>query len=157
MENNSFFSKMLRNYFSFSGRLNRKPYICRSVAVTFFSVALAFLLFFAFAGFPPSRQYKHPEFVWIHVTLLLLIMVLTIWIGFSLGVRRCHDVEKSGWWLLLGMVPYINIAWGLYLIFKRGTIGPNRYGEDLIRNDYDKIEDIADSLKEQHEKNFERK
>jgi len=157
MENNSFFSKVLRDYFSFSGRLNRKPYICRSIAATFISITLAFLLFFAFAGFPPSRQYKHPEFVWIHVTLLLLIMVLTIWIGFSLGVRRCHDVEKSGWWLLLGMVPYINIAWGLYLIFKRGTIGSNRYGDDPIRNDYDKIEDIADSLKEQHEKNFERK
>ena len=157
MENNSFFSKVLKDYFAFSGRLNRKPYICRSIAVTFFSIALAFLLFFAFAGFPPSRQYKHPEFVWIHVTLLLLIMVLTIWVGFSLGVRRCHDVEKTGWWLLLGMVPYINIAWGLYLIFKRGTIGPNRYGDDPIRNDYDKIEDIADNLKEQHDKNFERR
>lgn len=157
MENNSFFSKVLKDYFAFSGRLNRKPYICRSIAVTFFSIALAFLLFFAFAGFPPSRQYKHPEFVWIHVTLLLLIMVLTIWIGFSLGVRRCHDVEKSGWWLLLGMVPYINIVWGLYLIFKRGTVGPNRYGDDPIRNDYDKIEDIADNLKEQHDKNFERR
>lgn len=157
MENNSFFSKVLKDYFAFSGRLNRKLYICRSIAVTFFSIALAFLLFFAFAGFPPSRQYKHPEFVWIHVTLLLLIMVLTIWIGFSLGVRRCHDVEKSGWWLLLGMVPYINIAWGLYLIFKRGTVGPNRYGDDPIRNDYDKIEDIADNLKEQHDKNFERR
>ena len=157
MKNNSFFGIVLRDYFSFNGRLNRKPYICRSIAATFVSIALAFLLFFIFAGFPLSRQYKYPEYVWLHVTLFILIFVLTIWIGFSLGVRRCHDVEKSGWWLLLGLIPYINVAWGLYLIFKRGTIGQNKYGDDPIRNDYDRIEDIADNLKEQHEKNFERK
>ena len=157
MKNNSFFGIVLRDYFSFNGRLNRKPYICRSIAATFVSIALAFLLFFIFAGFPPSRQYKYPEYVWLHVALFILIFVLTIWIGFSLGVRRCHDVEKSGWWLLLGLIPYINVAWGLYLIFKRGTIGQNKYGDDPIRNDYDRIEDIADNLKEQHEKNFERK
>ena len=157
MENNSFFSTLLKDYFSFSGRLNRKPYICRSIAVTFISIALAFLLFFVFAGFPLARQYKYPEYVWLHVTLFILIFLLTVWSGFSLGVRRCHDVEKSGWWLLLGLVPYINVAWGLYLIFKRGTIGQNKYGDDPIRNDYDRIEDIADNLKEQHEKNFERK
>ena len=157
MKNNSFFGIVLRDYFSFNGRLNRKPYICRSIAATFVSIALAFLLFFIFAGFPPSRQYKYPEYVWIHVALFILIFVLTIWVGFSLGVRRCHDVEKSGWWLLLGLIPYINVAWGLYLIFKRGTIGQNKYGDDPIRNDYDRIEDIADNLKEQHEKNFERK
>ena len=157
MENKSFFGAVFRNYFSCSVRLNRKPYICRGIAVTFVSTALAFLLFFIFAGFPPSRQYKYPEYIWLHVTLFILIFVLTIWIGFSLGVRRCHDVEKSGWWLLLGLIPYINVAWGLYLIFKRGTIGQNKYGDDPIRNDYDRIEDIADNLKEQHEKNFERK
>ena len=157
MENKSFFGTVFRDYFSCSGRLNRKPYICRGIAVTFVSTALAFLLFFAFAGFPPSRQYKYPEYVWLHVALFILIFVLTIWVGFSLGVRRCHDVEKSGWWLLLGLIPYINVAWGLYLIFKRGTIGQNKYGDDPIRNDYDRIEDIADNLKEQHEKNFERK
>ena len=156
MKNNSFFGIVLRDYFSFNGRLNRKPYICRGIAATFISIALAFLLFFIFTGFPPSRQYKYPEYVWLHVTLFILIFVLTIWVGFSLGVRRCHDMDKSGWWLLLGLIPYINVAWGLYLIFKRGTIGQNKYGDDPIRNDFDRIEDIADKLKEQHEKKFER-
>ena len=46
MENKSFFGAVFRNYFSCSGRLNRKPYICRGIAVTFVSTALAFLLFF---------------------------------------------------------------------------------------------------------------
>lgn len=156
MKNNSFFGIVLRDYFSFNGRLNRKPYICRGITATFISIALAFLLFFIFTDFPPSRQYKYPEYVWLHVTLFILIFVLTIWVGFSLGVRRCHDMDKSGWWLLLGLIPYINVAWGLYLIFKRGTIGQNKYGDDPIRNDFDRIEDIADKLKEQHEKKFER-
>jgi hypothetical protein len=55
------------------------------------------------------------------------------------------------------MVPYINIAWGLYLLCKRGTIGQNKYGDDSIRNDFNRNKDIADNLKEQHKKNFERK
>ena len=36
------------------------------------------------------------------------------------------------------------------MICKRGTVGPNRYGPDPIRDDYEKIEDIADTLREQH-------
>lgn len=49
----------------------------------------------------------------------------------ALGVRRLHDVDKSGWWLLLeftviGLIP-------LFIWFcTRGTLGPNRFGEDPL-------------------------
>jgi uncharacterized membrane protein YhaH (DUF805 family) len=39
------------------------------------------------------------------------------------GVRRMHDINKSGWWLL---VPLYNI----YLLAKNGDVGSNRFGED---------------------------
>ena len=156
MENNGFFGCLLRKYFSCSGRLNRKPYIYRTIAVTFVSLALAMFLFYFFAGFQPGN-YKRPDYKWVHFGLLVMIMVITIWSGFSLGIRRCHDVDKSGWWLLLGVLPYINVAWGLYLICKRGTIGRNCYGDDPIQNDYDRIEDIAPDLKQQHDNFFNRK
>jgi uncharacterized membrane protein YhaH (DUF805 family) len=41
----------------------------------------------------------------------------------SAGVRRMHDINKSGWWLL---VPFYNI----YLLAKNGDVGSNRFGED---------------------------
>ena len=152
MEKRGFFGKIAQNYFTFSGRLNRKPFLFRSIAATVIPVLLAIALFFVFAGgFRPNMEYQHKDLMWLHVFLHSLLIILAIVSGFSLGVRRCHDLDKGGWWLLLGMVPYINVAWGLYLICKRGTVGKNSYGDDPIRDDFDKIEDIQDQLRQRQE------
>ena len=151
MHQSGFFSYLYRTFFSFSGRLNRKPFILRSLAVVIGAVALAFVLFYVFGGsLRPGQEYQHRDLLWLHVFLHSMLIILAIIIGFSLGVRRCHDLDKSGWWLLLGLVPYICVFWELYLICKRGTIGPNRYGDDPIHDDFEKIEDIAETLREQH-------
>ena len=153
MGQSGFFSQLYGKFFTFSGRLNRKPYILRSLAATLLPVILAIVLFFVFAGgFKTGQDYLHRDLLWLHVIFHSLLIILAIVAGFSLGVRRCHDLDKSGWWLLLGVIPYINVAWGLYLICKRGTVGSNRYGADPIRDDYEKMEDIADNLREQHGK-----
>ena len=151
MKQSGFFSRLFKNYFSLRGRLNRKPFILRSLAVVFGAVALAFVLFYVFGGsLRPGQEYLHKDLLWLHVFLHSMLIILAIIIGFSLGVRRCHDLDKSGWWLLLGLVPYICVFWELYLLCKRGTIGPNRYGDDPIHDDFEKIEDIAETLREQH-------
>ena len=152
MRSSELFHQLYLKYFSFSGRLNRKPYILRSMAATFLPVTLAIVLFYVFAGgFKTGLDYLHRDLLWLHVVLHSLLIILAIVVGFSLGVRRCHDLDKSGWWLLLGIMPYINIAWGLYMICRRGTVGPNRYGNDPVCDDFDKIEDIAEDLREQRE------
>ena len=151
MKQSGFFSRLFKNYFSLRGRLNRKPFILRSLAVVFSAVALALVLFYVFGGsLRPGQEYQHRDLLWLHVFLHSMLIILAIIIGFSLGVRRCHDLDKSGWWLLLGLIPYICVFWELYLICKRGTIGPNRYGDDPIHDDFEKIEDIAETLREQH-------
>jgi uncharacterized membrane protein YhaH (DUF805 family) len=45
-------------------------------------------------------------------------------------VRRLHDTDRSGWWVLFGIIPLI--GWIVLLIFlcQRGTDGPNRFGSD---------------------------
>lgn len=43
-------------------------------------------------------------------------------------ILRCHDLNKSGWLLLLMFIPIVNIVFFLYLIFKKGTDGYNDYG-----------------------------
>lgn len=138
----------VKNYFSFNGRLNRKPFLLRSVAAILIPLLLMFAMFFAFAGgLRPGMEYQHKDLMWLHVVLHCLLLVLAIVSGLSLGIRRCHDLDKTGWWLLLGMIPYINMAWGLYLMCKRGTIGENRYGEDSVQDDYISIEEIKNGLK----------
>jgi len=51
--------------------------------------------------------------------------------AFALFVRRLHDQDRTGWWVL--MLPPL-IAYNLYrsiqVMFLSGTIGPNRYGPD---------------------------
>lgn len=47
----------------------------------------------------------------------------------AVGVRRLHDTDRSGWWILLGIIPLVNIA--LIVLFALdGTPGPNQYGPD---------------------------
>ena len=47
----------------------------------------------------------------------------------SVTVRRLHDVDKSGWFILLGLIPLVGF-YLLYLYCQPGTAGPNRFGPD---------------------------
>ena len=48
----------------------------------------------------------------------------------AVSVRRLHDINRSGWWLLLYFV--LVIGWIVLLVWaiKRGDVGPNKYGPD---------------------------
>ena len=50
----------------------------------------------------------------------------------AVSVRRLHDTDRSGWWLLLWLVPVI--GWIVLLVFyvSRGTAGVNRFGPDPL-------------------------
>ena len=44
-------------------------------------------------------------------------------------IKRFHDRDKSGWWVLIGLIPIIGSIWLLIeLGFLKGTPGPNRFG-----------------------------
>ena len=62
-----------------------------------------------------------------------IVGVLAFWISLAVGVKRWHDRNKSGWWMLIILVPVIGSLW--YLIecgFLKGTTGPNTYGPDPL-------------------------
>jgi uncharacterized membrane protein YhaH (DUF805 family) len=52
--------------------------------------------------------------------------------GLAVTVRRLHDLDRSGWWLLLGFIPLIGAIVLIVWFCKRGTIGPNRFGPDPL-------------------------
>jgi uncharacterized membrane protein YhaH (DUF805 family) len=58
------------------------------------------------------------------VSLVLLVPNLAV------AVRRLHDVGRSGWWLLIVLVPLIGIVVLLIWYLSRGEDGPNRFGTD---------------------------
>ena len=47
-------------------------------------------------------------------------------------IKRFHDRDKSGWWVLIGLIPIIGAIWLLIeLGFLKGTPGPNRFGSPV--------------------------
>lgn len=65
----------------------------------------------------------------------VLPSAVIIWPGIAVSVRRWHDIDVSGWWALIGLVPYVR--WIILLVFNgfgRGTMGRNRFGPDPIRD-----------------------
>lgn len=58
------------------------------------------------------------------VSLLLLVPNLAV------AVRRLHDVGRSGWWLLIALVPLLGILVLLIWALRPGEDGPNRFGTD---------------------------
>ncbi len=50
----------------------------------------------------------------------------------GVGVRRLHDLDKSGWWLLLCLIPIIGFLVLLFWFIQQGTRGQNRFGADPV-------------------------
>lgn len=106
-----------------SGRLNRQAFIYRTLFVTlFFSVISGILTIISTLtiGFP------------FYVIQLVLAIINTV-CGFTLSIRRLHDMDRCGLWALFLWVPLLNLILSVFLLFKRGTDGPNSYGQDLLQ------------------------
>ncbi|RZA00600.1 MAG: DUF805 domain-containing protein [Moraxellaceae bacterium] len=60
-----------------------------------------------------------------------------------LGVRRLHDLNKTGWLTLLWLVPLINIIFLLYLMAAKGSVGANDYGLPRANKGWEKVAGIV--------------
>ena len=112
----------------FEGRINRKPYIIRSV-VLWVVIATIYMVIHA---------YKGPDGMGIANLLTLPLFIVAV----SLTVRRLHDLNFSGWWALLLIVfsasliiQYIVFAMLVVLFIMKGTIGNNLYGKDPLESE----------------------
>ena len=63
------------------------------------------------------------------LALIGIFVVLSFIPIVALRVRRLHDIGKSGWWIFLGLVPYIG-GFILFIFSVMGSDGENEYGPD---------------------------
>lgn len=61
-----------------------------------------------------------------------VVSLATFLPSIAVGVRRMHDLDRSGWWLLLYLVPVIGWIVLIYWQCSKGTEGPNRFGADPL-------------------------
>lgn len=65
--------------------------------------------------------------------LQLLWSIPVVWIMLAAQVKRWHDLNKSGWMILIGLIPILGILIALaFLGFVKGTSGSNNYGNDPL-------------------------
>lgn len=64
------------------------------------------------------------------VTVVFAIIAFVIWlIGISLSVRRWHDLNRSGWWMFVNIIPVFGWIYSLIMLgFMPGDQGSNNYG-----------------------------
>lgn len=105
------------------GRFSRYSYFGWNALLTL--LMLAFVIIGVLLS--PDFQVDHS----ISLISWLVIIVgycVCIYLIFIVIIRRLHDLDKSGWLSLLSFVPLANVGLSFYLIFFKGTEGPNRFG-----------------------------
>lgn len=110
--------------FSFSGRLGRIRFVAYGVMVS-----LLFLILTGFVGallVPIGISYAF--------AVNILFFGFCAIYGFSLYVRRLHDLGHSGWWSILILLPIVNCGLALYLLFFPGNAGENHHGPKVRNN-----------------------
>lgn len=133
-----------KRYFDFSGRSRRKEYwsfvlLTVIVYVVFMALMLGGGLDLSAMSNPAAGgQMPSPGALFYVGAGLLGIWALASFIpNIAVVIRRLHDRDMSGWWLLgyfvAAMIPLLNIVAGiamLVLMCLEGTKGPNRFGPD---------------------------
>ncbi len=64
--------------------------------------------------------------------LVNLLSIITALLLITVCIRRLHDRNMSGWWYLVLLVPFANLAIAFIIGFLPGTPGPNRFGPDPL-------------------------
>lgn len=101
--------------------------IPRSTFWKFYAVVYGLL---ALLGFLSEAQ-SVPASVTTILSLLLLPVVL---MGIIVQIKRWHDRDKSGWWVLINFIPILGGLWSLIECgFLKGTPGENRFGRDPLQ------------------------
>ena len=116
----NWYLKVLKQYADFSGRARRQEYwmfTLFNMIFGFIAIILDNLLGIAMesVGYGPLYGIY---------TLALVIP------GLAVAVRRLHDVGKSGWMLLIALIPLVGAIWILVLFFTDSQKESNKWGQN---------------------------
>lgn len=109
-------------FYKATGRIGRLRYLAYSVALSFvLIVPIGILSAILLPSFNDSSGVAM-------IILGTLVAIAGAYINIAPAKRRFNDLNRSGWWAILLLIPYLNIIPWLYLVFARGNDGVNDYG-----------------------------
>lgn len=107
---------LVQMYFGLQGRITRADYWFAGVFVLLVLGLVATALL-RIAGLSPEKAEG-------------VVNLLVAWPAIAVSAKRWHDRDRSGWWVLVNMLPVVGWLWGLIDNgFMRGSPLRNRYGE----------------------------
>ena len=108
----------LNKYATFSGRAQRSEYWYFFLFMMIVNIVTSIL---------DSAILEDLPIFSLLATLALLVPSI------SVSVRRLHDTDRSGWWLLLGFIPVVGVIALIVFFCQRGTVGSNQFGSNLLQ------------------------
>jgi len=114
----NWFLAAVKKYAVFSGRSRRREYWF--FALFYFLISIGLVIIDMFAGTLSAEAG-----VGLFSGLFGLAMIIP---SLAVGVRRLHDIGKSGWWLLIGLVPIIGAIVLIVFAFMDSQPGTNAWG-----------------------------
>ena len=110
----NWYIEVLKKYAVFTGRAHRTEYWMFFLINIIIAIAIGLI-----EGFVGS-----PGVVGMIYGLAVLLP------GIAVGVRRLHDTDRSGWWLLIGLIPIIGVIVLIVFFVQDSTPGPNQFGSN---------------------------
>ena len=116
----NWYLKCLKQYADFSGRARRKEYWMFTLFNIIFAI-VAMIIDNVVGTASPELGYG----------VFYGLYALAVFIpGLAVAVRRLHDVGKSGWMILIALIPLIGAIWLLVLMVTDSNPGENQYGQN---------------------------
>ena len=115
----------LKKYFIIKGRASRSEY---------WFLQLLFTPFAFYVGYwsdPVSTGTMDPPQLYILSTIIVIFLFIP---AITSQIRRFHDRDKSGWFILINFIPIVGWIIALVMLLDRGTPGKNRFGEYPLKS-----------------------
>jgi uncharacterized membrane protein YhaH (DUF805 family) len=110
----NWYTAVIKNYAGFTGRARRTEYWMFTLISVIISIVLDVISYALKMGTLLGGLYG----------LAVLIPTLAV------GVRRLHDTDRSGWWLLIGLIPLVGAIILIVFFATEGNRGENQHGPD---------------------------
>jgi len=119
----NWYFKVLGDYATFEGRATRQEY-WMFYLFNLLAMILSFLPFFL-STTTDDAGVENMRWLLLPIVYIIVMVIPSI----AVTVRRLHDINMSGWWVLITFIPFGNVVLFI-LAMMEGTVGKNNYGND---------------------------
>lgn len=121
------FIKAFRQYADFSGRASRQEFWMFVLFNLLLAMAWAFVAGLLTGLLGDSFDHDSDRLIFMYKLIAIYYAVTTV-PAMAVGVRRLHDTGRSGWWMLVSLIPFVGGIWLIVLMCLDDNPGDNRYG-----------------------------